>query len=125
MVSVLVVDDHEAFLTFVKHGLSRHGYHPVVATSGKTALRLLDTEAFEIAVIDVVMPDMDGIELLREIRDRRPNLPVVAMTGASDGLRQPVATLLSVLGACAVLIKPFAPASLIQAIEDCLGARPG
>ncbi|MBI3515709.1 MAG: response regulator [Proteobacteria bacterium] len=122
MASVLVVDDHEAFLIFVKHGLSRHGYHSLVATSAKAALRLLETEPVEIAVIDVVMPDMDGIELLREIRDRHPSLPVIAMTGAGDGLRQPVATLLSVLGACAVLIKPFEPASLIRAIEDCRSA---
>jgi CheY-like chemotaxis protein len=118
MTSVLVVDDHEAFLQVVTHALSRHGYRPVIATSATTALRLLAIEPIEMAVIDVMMPDMDGIELLREIRARHPDLPVVAMTGASDAFRQPVMAVMRVLGACAVLEKPFAPAVLIQAIED-------
>jgi len=119
MVSVLVVDDHEAFLSFIHHGLMRHGYRPVTATSGAEALRLLETTSIEIVVTDVIMPAMDGIELLREIRLRRPDLPVIAMTAAGDGLRYPVTTLMHVLGACAVLAKPFTPATLIATIDRC------
>jgi CheY-like chemotaxis protein len=119
MVSVLVVDDHESFLSFIQHGLTRHGYRPVTATSGAEALRLLAAEPIEIVVTDVIMPGMDGIELLREIRARYPDLPVIAMTGAGDGLRFPVTTLMHVLGARAVLAKPFVPATLIAAMNQC------
>jgi len=119
MVAVLVVDDHESFLTFIEQGLTRHGYHPVVARSGAEALRLLDSVPVEIVVTDVIMPGMDGIELLREIRTRHPELPVIAMTGAGDGLRYPVTTLMHVLGARAVLAKPFVTATLIAAVDEC------
>ena len=118
MTPVLVVDDHEAFLQVVTHALSRHGYRPIIATSAATALRLLETEPVELAVIDVMMPDMDGIELLRAIRERHPDLPVVAMTGAADAFRPPLVAVMRVLGACAVLEKPFPPAVLIQTIEE-------
>jgi CheY-like chemotaxis protein len=119
MVSVLVVDDHESFLTFIEQGLARHGYQPVVARSGAEALRLLDSVPVEVVVTDVIMPGMDGIELLREIRTRHPDLPVIAMTGAGDGLRFPVTTLMHVLGARAVLAKPFVTATLIAAVDEC------
>jgi CheY-like chemotaxis protein len=124
MVSVLVVDDHESFLSFIRHGLMRHGYQPVTATSGAEALRLLETTPIEIVVTDVIMPGMDGIELLREIRARRPDLPVIAMTAAGDGLRYPVTTLMHVLGARAVLAKPFTSATLIAAMDQCQEPTP-
>jgi CheY-like chemotaxis protein len=119
MVSVLVVDDHEAFLSFVEQGLLRHGHTPIIARSGAEALRRLETEPVEIVVTDVMMPGMDGIELLREIRSRRPDLPVIAMTGAGDGLRYPVTTLMHALGARAVLAKPFVTTTLIAAMDAC------
>ena len=124
MVSVLVVDDHESFLSFIEQGLLRHGHAPVVARSGAEALRLLDSEPVEIVVTDVMMPGMDGIELFREIRARRPELPVIAMTGAGDGLRYPVTTLMHALGVRAVLAKPFAATTLIAAMDACRKPRP-
>lgn len=119
MTPVLVVDDHESFLSFVCDSLARHGWRPIRASSGTEALRLLETEPVELVVTDVIMPGMDGIELLREIRARRPDLPVIAMTGAGDGLRYPVTTLMHVLGVRDVLAKPFVAATLIAAVEKC------
>jgi CheY-like chemotaxis protein len=119
MIAVLLVDDHEAFLAFVKHGLIRQGYTPVTAASGAAALELLATMPIDVAVTDIMMPDMDGIELLREIRKRHPELPVIAMTGASSDLRQSIGVLMKTLGAAAVLEKPFSTSALIDAIEAC------
>ena len=101
-------------LSVIRHGLMRHGDRP--ATSGAEALRLLATEPIEIVVTDVIMPRMDGIELLREIRARYPELPVIAMTAAGDGLRFPVTTLMHVR---AVLAKSFVPATLTAAMNQC------
>ncbi len=117
MPSILLVDDHPSFLSFLENGLIRRGYRPIIATSGAEALRRIEVDRPDVAVIDVMMPEMDGIELLRELRARYPALPVIAMTGAGEGLLNPVTSLMYVLGAQAVLAKPFAAATLIEIID--------
>ena len=117
---VLVVDDDETLLSFLGRGLARYGYRAELARSGREALRLLAEQPIAVALTDVMMPEMDGIELLRAIRARQPDLPVVAMTGADHAMHGPLALLLHALGAHAVLSKPFALDTLIATLRHAL-----
>ena len=94
-------------------GTSRSG-----VPSARHALELLDEEQFDLVVSDVVMPEMSGVEFLYELRERRPDLPVILMTGGS---KEPERTTKAVeLGACGLLYKPFSHAELRAASSAAL-----
>jgi two-component system OmpR family response regulator len=78
---VLLVDDEQEFLEPMAARLARRCISCMTAQSGEEALQLLKKETFDCAVVDVRMPSMDGLELLRIIRKSFPNLPVVLLTG--------------------------------------------
>jgi DNA-binding NtrC family response regulator len=102
--TILVVDDDPASLKLFRNVLTQSGYEVVTVDNGREALRLLADHVFAAAILDIMMPDMNGIDLLREIRQRDPNLEVVMTTaypevdtavralreGAHDYLQKPL-----------------------------------
>lgn len=78
--NVLVVDDGPSFRASVKYMLERAGYRAEAASSGEEALKLLEQCPFDVALIDLKMARMDGLELLRRIRARWPDIPVILVT---------------------------------------------
>jgi DNA-binding NtrC family response regulator len=77
--AVLVVDDDESFRSLVADRLARTGHRVAAAPDGERALALLD--GVDVALIDLLMPGMDGLDLLRKIRSARPDLGVIMLTG--------------------------------------------
>jgi two-component system OmpR family response regulator len=78
---LLLVDDEQEFLEPMAARLARRRIACMTARSGQDALALLRTEQFTCAVVDVRMPVMDGLELLRSIREKFPGIPVILLTG--------------------------------------------
>lgn len=78
---VLLVDDEQEFLEPMAARLARRSISCTTAQSGEEALRYIHKECFDCAVVDVRMPSMNGLELLRTIRKSFPMLPVVLLTG--------------------------------------------
>ena len=116
---ILVVDDEPVVREITIEILRRSGYSPQGVPSARRALALLDEEQFDLVVSDVVMPEMTGVELLYELRRRRPDLPVILMTGGSQ---EPERTTKAVaLGAAVLLYKPFSHAELREAVASALG----
>ena len=123
---VLVVDDEPAILIVLASVLQRHGFMTLTAADGNEALALFDqhAERIALAITDVMMPKFDGVRLAAEIRRRRPNLPIVAMSGmisptADDDSRQQLRT----LGVITILDKPYGEAELLRSIEAALRQR--
>jgi len=81
---ILIVDDKEMMSSFVVSLLSQHGHQCETAKNGIEALEKIKKNSFDAAVIDVVMPLMDGISLTKELLRLYPNLPVMIMTGHAD-----------------------------------------
>jgi DNA-binding NtrC family response regulator len=81
MIKVLVVDDEEPFRRLLKNELTRKGYGVEVAADGETALRLLREQAFDVLLLDIVMPGMDGLTLMRRLKEGDASLPIIALTG--------------------------------------------
>ena len=81
---ILIVDDKEMMSSFVVSLLSQHGHQCETAKDGIEALEKIKKNSFDSAVIDVVMPLMDGITLTKELLRLYPNLPVMIMTGHAD-----------------------------------------
>ena len=78
---VLLVDDEVEFLEPMAARLARRGFECTSASSGAQALAALDRAAFDCAIVDVRMPDIDGLELLRRVRRTWPKMSVILLTG--------------------------------------------
>src|SRR5688572_28882971 len=81
MTRILVVDDDARVRTTARILLEAAGYQVVEAESGGAALRVLKSEAVEVVLTDILMPNTDGIELIHTLHRESPDLPIVAMSG--------------------------------------------
>lgn len=85
--TILVVDDNEQALTLVKEALLTRGFNVVTFSHGADALALLDTkkgESADLVIIDLVMPDVDGMDLAGKILAKRPDIKILVMSGYAD-----------------------------------------
>ena len=115
MKKILVIDDEPIVRTSCIRSLSPEGYEVKSASSGKEALELLENEPFNLVLLDLKMPDMDGIEVLKKIKDTWPDTKVVMITGYST-VETAVKTLK--LGAFSYLEKPFTPDTLLETARE-------
>lgn len=83
MFNILVVEDEKYIRKLIETVLKREGYWVYVAENGKKALELMDTQHIDLIVLDIMMPDMDGYELTRIIRDSGSIVPIVMTTAKS------------------------------------------
>lgn len=79
--TILVVDDDEDILELIERHLSNKGYEVLTAYDGEQALPLLEKVKFDLVITDLKMPRMDGMELLRRVKEKDPNIEVVILTG--------------------------------------------
>ena len=84
MKRILVVDDEEAIRLLYKEELQEAGYQVIAASDGYEALRMVQDDRPDLMTIDIKMPGMDGIELLRRVREMHRNLPILISTAYGD-----------------------------------------
>ena len=77
---ILVVDDDENILLFYKEDLEEEGYEVIAVDSGKKALQLFEEENPDLVSLDISIPDINGIELLRIMKEKTPHLPIIMNT---------------------------------------------
>jgi CheY-like chemotaxis protein len=119
LVSVLVVDDDSAVREVTRNILTDLGYEVVEAGSGGAALDVLGRVGVDIALLDFAMPGMNGAELAKEIRARRPHMPIVFATGYAD------VSALSDESEERIVQKPFNEQELLQKLSAALShSRP-
>lgn len=118
--TVLIVDDEENIRRVLSMGFKKDGYHTLTASGGYQALKLLDETHCDVLVSDVVMPDMNGLELLRRAREKYPDLIVVMMTAYGT---IPAAVEAMRLGAVDFLTKPLDMEVLRKVIRNALRDR--
>ncbi|QEX24558.1 hypothetical protein FRZ61_44990 [Hypericibacter adhaerens] len=109
MPDILLVDDDPSFADYMTTLLRRDGHRVTCVDSGEQALDHLSAHACQVVITDVLMPDMDGIELLREIGQRGHDVAVIGITGADLALNDLVARLFEAMGAAFVTPKPIEP----------------
>jgi DNA-binding NtrC family response regulator len=120
-VRLLLVDDEVGYLEVLAKRLTRRGFDVTTASSGSEAIRALRQWEFDLAVVDLKMEDMDGIEVLKVFKKMDPSLRVIMLTGhgseraARDGISQ---------GAFDYLIKPVGLEVLLETISAALKQEP-
>ncbi len=117
MKRVLIVEDEEAIREFEAINLKRVGYTTVEAGSGEEALDIYDNdvEGFDIALLDVMMPGMDGFQLCKEIRKRNPAIGIIMLTAKSQEMDK-ISGLM--IGADDYITKPFSPTELLARVDS-------
>lgn len=123
-VRVLIIDDEADFLRSLTRVLGRRGLTVIPASSGEEGLAILDREEVDVAVIDLKMPGLSGVETLRELKKRRPEVQAIILTGHAtvetgiEGMRD---------GAVDYLFKPQDPDDLAKRIQEAAakGAKAG
>jgi two-component system response regulator MprA len=116
--SVLVVDDEETLRTLLDVVLRTAGYRVRLAVDGVDALDVVEAFAPDAAVVDVMMPRMDGLELCRHLRARGFSGPILVVTASEERAREATAA-----GADGLLRKPFRPQELQERVGSLLAGR--
>lgn len=121
MARVLVVDDEPDILLMLRIALETEGHDPTLAADGESALARLDDESFDCVLLDLMMPVMDGLEVMNRLRGR-PHAPPVVVFSAKSSIDDMVRAFES--GATDYLLKPFSPAGLARLIETVVALSP-
>src|SRR4051812_4019857 len=112
MASILVVDDSAELRKTIVRMLAKAGHEVRDASNGAAALRELERGSFDLVVTDIVMPDMEGLELIRQVKKNHADLPIIAMSGGGRGSVDDYLKLATSFGAAKTLEKPFQIADL-------------
>jgi DNA-binding response OmpR family regulator len=124
MARILVIDDDRAVGMAIEAALVHQGFQVHVVNDGPAGLAIVQSENFDLLIVDVFMPGMDGLETIRLVHRQRPHLPIVVMSGLSfrsgPGSAPDFLSMATKLGAVASLQKPFRPRELLAVIAQCL-----
>lgn len=120
MAHIQIIDDEPAVKKLFEKLLRDEGYSVATAGNGREGLHMMKEKKPDLAITDILMPEMDGLEVLREIHAEFPGLPVIVMSG---GTRSGTVNFLPVakqFGACCVLSKPVELTELLSAVQNAL-----
>src|SRR5689334_9562944 len=117
MERVLIVDDDPDIQRLVSYNLSQAGFHVTTASSGRTALDSVQKHPPDLIILDVMMPDIDGMEVCRTLRQRENSrrIPIVMLTARGEEVDRVVGF---ELGADDYVMKPFSPRELVLRVRS-------
>jgi CheY-like chemotaxis protein len=118
---ILVVDDEENVRDVTRLLLEMSGHAVVCVEDGHGALREIIAHPFDVVITDMLMPEMDGVELVNELKRRHSPLRIIAMSGGGHVPKESYLQIAHLSGAHAVLPKPFNREQLEQALRTALG----
>ena len=118
MATILLIDDEASMRRLFQVALEGAGYQVLTAENGKHGLRVLEHQAADLIVVDIFMPEMDGLELIPLLRKTRPAAKIIAISGGSDETNY--LDMARYLGAHAILKKPFSLQELLHAVSSQL-----
>jgi DNA-binding NtrC family response regulator len=122
MIKILIIDDEEIIRISCERALQVSGFATGVAAGGREGIEMLEKEKYDVVLLDLKMPDIDGMEVLHRIKTSWPDVKVIMISGYStvdtavNALRQ---------GAVNFIQKPFSPDTIISAINEVTGDSNG
>lgn len=117
---ILIVEDDANTRRSLEILLTKAGYEAVPAANGAEAVRIWRDFGGDLVILDLFMPEKDGIETIVELRALSPGVRVIAMSGGGEKKRLDVLGHTKLLGAVLTIEKPFAPAEMMQMVERAL-----
>ncbi|SDJ21831.1 response regulator transcription factor [Natribacillus halophilus] len=111
---LLIVDDEESIITLLTYNLEKEGYTVDSAGDGQAAVDLAMTHAYDLIVLDLMLPGMDGLEVCRHLREQKVNAPILMLTAKDEEFDKVLGL---ELGADDYMTKPFSPRELIARVR--------
>lgn len=119
--TILIVDDDTAILEMLKLYLTEQRYTIHITTSARMALNLLESCSVDLIITDIIMPEIEGIEFINELKRERNTARIIAMSGGDFSLNKSVYLDVAVaMGADAVISKPFKLENLLTLIQTLI-----
>ena len=117
MSTILIIDDDPSLLELMGSTLEQNGYTVEAITSGDEALRLIEGNTYDLIITDIIMPGKEGLETIREIKEKGVTTPIIAMSGGGEIESDEYLKLALGLGAVEAFKKPFKNRPFLDAIE--------
>ncbi|MDM8515385.1 response regulator [Desulfobacterales bacterium HSG16] len=117
MACILIVDDDESIRRMLTQMLERGGYEVFNAQDGNVALKMCDQTSFDLVITDLIMPEKEGIETIKEIKENFPTMNIIAMSGGGRIRPENYLKIAGSLGAACTLTKPIERKKLLAAVK--------
>ena len=120
MASILLVEDDDQIRTMLRVLLTSSGHDLSEAPNGKGVCNMHEQQRFDLVITDLVMPDIDGLEVIMELRSKDQNVRIMAISGAEDGRADSYLRIARKLGALHTLSKPFSNEEFMDTVRQAL-----
>ena len=122
---ILIIDDEPHILLMIKKMLERAGYEVDLASNGSEGLSLFKKSPSDLVITDIIMPEKEGLETIREMKRMQPDLKIIAMSGGGKISADNYLDTAKIFGASRIIEKPFTQKQMLFSVQDLLGAQPG
>lgn len=120
MPRILVIDDEQYILLMLKKMLERAGYDVDIAINGEEGLRYYYKYPADLIITDIVMPEKEGLETIRELKSHNPNVKIIAISGGGRVDSKEYLESARLFGATKVFSKPFNQGEIVEAVQELL-----
>lgn len=120
MAKILVIDDDDQVRDMLHQLLEMEGYDVIQASNGKQAVEIQYREAVDVIITDLIMPEKEGIETIRELKESFPDIKIIAMSGGGVVGPEAYLKIAKGLGAEKVFVKPIEREKLLRGIRELL-----
>jgi CheY-like chemotaxis protein len=124
MARILIVDDDDNFRAMLRTMLERGGHVVTEAIHGRAAMPIVEKQPLDLAIVDLIMPEKEGMETIPEIHKLRPNIKILAVSGGGRMASKDLLKMTKLLGAHKTLAKPFTREELDQVLLELIGPPP-
>jgi DNA-binding NtrC family response regulator len=121
MKKILIIDDETHILLMLKKMLERAGYEIDLAANGNEGLYLFKSAPSDLVITDIIMPEKEGLETIREMKRMQPGLKIIAMSGGGKISADNYLETAKIFGASKILEKPFTQQKMVSAVQELMG----
>jgi len=121
MQRILIIDDDHHVLLMTKKMLERVGFEVDLASNGNEGLELFKRLSVDLVITDIIMPEKEGLETIREMKRLRSDLKIIAMSGGGKVSSDNYLNTAKIFGASKIISKPFSQKQMVSAVQELLG----
>lgn len=120
MASILIIDDEPLMQDMLFQMLNQESWQVTVAKTSTSAMELIKTQDFDLIITDIIMPDVEGFEIIMFLTEEKPDIPIIAISGGARISPTSYLKIAEKMGARFVFEKPFKKDEFLNAIKECL-----